>query len=178
VKQLLYAALAVVLCSCGVSSASHSDNVLAFNSFDEFDGWVPDGSMPSLTRDKSHSGLYSSCVSPTVEYAAGYNSTLGKLSPTRFTKMRVRAWVWLPSLEAKASLVVEVTEPGTNKMLLSEYIDVVEASGKTDRKWAELEKVVTLPAEVTSNSQFKMYLWRNQSSQPVYLDDCQLERVD
>ena len=177
-KPLLYAALALGLCSCGVSSATHPENVLAFNSFDELDGWVPEGSMPFLTREKSHSGAYSASVNQAVEYAAGYNNSLGKLSPTRLTKMRVHAWVWVPSSEAKASLVVEVTEPGTNKMLHSEYIDMIESSGKNYHKWTELEKVIALPVEVTSNSLLKIYLWRNQSPHPVYLDDFQLERAE
>nr|GFB80774.1 hypothetical protein [Tanacetum cinerariifolium] len=134
--------------------------------------------MPFLTREKSHSGGYSANVNQAVEYAASYNNSLGKLSPTRLTKMRVHAWVWVPSSEAKSSLVVEVKEPGTNKMLHSEYIDIIEFSGKNYHKWTELKKVITLPVEVTSNSLLKAYLWRGSSPQPVYLDDFQLERAD
>lgn len=177
-KRLVYAALALALTACGGASTTKPENLLAANSFDELDGWVPDGSMPFLTRAKAHSGQFSASVNPTSEYAGGYSGTLGKLSGTRLNKLRLHAWVWLPSRDAKASLVTQVTDPASGKVLLYDNIDLVAATSSTFGKWAEVDKELTLPAEVTSNSVFKTYLWRNQSSQPVYMDDLQIERAE
>lgn len=177
-KLLLYAALTLVLCSCGVSSAGKPENVLAATSFDDMEGWVPEGSMPYLTREKSHSSPYSACVNQTNEYAGSYTIALGRLSPTRLTKMRLHAWVWLPNRDAKAALVMQVTEPATNKLLLYDALDLMAATSETFNKWVEVKKVVSLPLEVTSSSILKTYLWRSQSAQPVYLDDFQLERAE
>jgi hypothetical protein len=177
-KLFVYVAFATVLCSCGVSSASKSENVLAFNSFDEMEGWVPESSLAYLTRDKSHSSPYSACVNQANEYAGTYTTPLGRLSPTRLTKMRMHAWVWLPGRDAKAALVMQVTAPATNKQLVYDAIDLATATKETFNKWVEVEKVISLPLEVNSASLLKTYLWRGGSAQTVYLDDFQLERAE
>ena len=177
-KRLFYAALALSLSACGGSSETKPENVLTSNSFDEFEGWIPADLMPFLTREKSHSSPFSASVNQANEYAGGYSSTLGKLSTTRLTKMKLHAWVWLPNRDAKGAIVVQVSEPTTGKTQFYDAIDLIEASKKTYNKWVEIEKVVSLPPEVTSSSVFKTYLWRAQSTQPVYLDDFQLERAE
>lgn len=179
-KLTRYALLAsaLVLGGCGGDDAkSRPENLLASNDYDELEGWVPDGSMPFLTKEKAHSGAYSARVNSANEYAGGYGSLLGKMSPTRVTKLTYRAWVFVPSKDAAASIVAQVTDPATGKVLFWDGQDLSKAVKKYN-EWSEVSKTISLPAEATYNSKLSVYLWRANSSQPVYLDDLQVAKAE
>lgn len=170
--------LLLTLVGCGGSSNSRPENLLTSNDYDQLTGWVPDTAITYLTKEKAHSGLYSACVNGSIEYASGFTGVLGKLSTSRLTKIRIKAWVWLPSKDAKATLVTQLTDPATNKLTFYDGLNLVEAAGGKFNKWTEIEKTLTIPSTASYNSVLQFYLWRAQSNQPVYLDDVQIERVD
>jgi len=166
------------LVSCGDNAKPRPENLLTSNDYEELDGWAPDGSLPYLTKEKAHSGVYSARVNSTTEYGGGFTNSLGKLSNTRVTKLRVHGWVWLPSKDANATLVTQLTEPATNKTIFYDGLKLVAASGNKFNQWAEVDKTMVLPANATYATLLKLYLWRDQSAQPVYLDDLQVERAE
>ena len=170
--------LLLTLAGCGGNSTSRPENLLTSNDYEQLTGWVPDNTIPYLTKEKAHSGLYSACVNGSIEYASGFTSILGKLSTSRLSKIRIRAWVWLPSKDAKATLVTQLTDPTTGKLAFYDGLNLIEAADNKFNKWVEIEKTLTLPATASYTSVLQFYLWRAQSSQPVYLDDIQIERIN
>lgn len=177
-KNLLYGLLALAVVSCGRSSGKAA-NVLTENNFEQLDGWMNGSTSTSLTQEKAHSGTYSVKVNPGIDYSLGYNSTLGKLSSARLNKVKLHGWVFVPNDKATAVLVTEVKNPGQDKSALWEGISMKERGGVDGfNKWIEVERDLTLPQSTTYNSQILVYLWRGDSSQPVYLDDVQLLKAE
>ena len=178
-KHLLYAALALALGSCGGSEATKPANLLASNDFESLDGWTGGEVSPSLTREQAHSGVYSVKVDPKVEYSLGYANPLGRLSNSRIAKLKLHGWLFLPSAQAGAQLITQLQNPNDPKSLVYDGLELLnEGKAKGYNKWIEFERVVPIPAAATYNTQLKIYLWKAASTQPVYLDDLQLERQD
>jgi len=179
-KNLLYGLLALGLFSCGGDHTSDKPaDELASNDFESIDGWTGGTPSPSLTKEKAHSGIYSVKVDPTIDYSLGYNNQLGKLSAVRVKKIKIHGWINLPNSQTPVTLVVEVKKPGEPKNLLWDGLDLLkEAKGKSFNKWIEVEKTFTLPENTTFDSQLLVYMWRGSSSQPAYLDDLQITKVE
>lgn len=178
-KYLLGSLLACGLLSCGSPESSKSDKELTSNDFESVNGWMNGAATPSLTKERAHSGVYAVKVDPTTEYSLGYNNQLGKLSAVRIAKVKIRAWVNLPTENTPVTLVVELKNPGEPKPALWESLDLLtEAKAKGLNQWIEVEKTVDLPASAAYTSQLGVYLWRGSSSQPAYLDDLQILRAD
>lgn len=164
--------VALTVAGCGGNDNAASDpNTLVSNDFDTLAGWLPEPQSATLTREKAHSGHYSLKVDGTHEYSLGFNALLGQLHETRISKIKVSAWVFVPSAEAKAALVTAVSTPGapSDKPLLWESLDLSQT--KEINKWVEVSKVVTLPANTAPTNALVLYLWRTSGNQPVYLDD-------
>ncbi len=181
-KKHFYLALALAgLVSCGDGSgADHPANLLASNDFEAMEGWNGDApTPPSLTREKAHSGNYAMRVGPDVEYASGYIGALGKLSPTRLSKVQVKAWVYVPGGEPAAALITQVMDPATPGAppLLWDGLPLSKSVSKRS-EWVQIEKTLTLPATVNPNCKLYVYLWRGTSPAVAYIDDMQILRVE
>lgn len=148
---------------------------LAFNDFENVDGWLADSpALATLSRDKAHSGIYSTAVSPGHEFSLGYNNALSRLAPDWPAKLTVSAWVLLPDDQAAAQLVTEVKQANSQAPgLLWQSIDLVNTV-KVYGKWQHVEQAVAMPAGAKPGSRLLVYLWRANSKQPVYLDDLQI----
>lgn len=180
-KKLLYALLPLALASCGGASTKTPANQLAFNSFDQLEGWTNGApANPSLTKDKAHSGDYSVKVAPGIDYSLGYNDQLGHLSAARVAKIRLHGWVFLPNDKAGVVLVTEVGNPGEPKPLNWDGLDLLkEAKDKSSlNQWLEIDHTVDIAPAANYLSVMKVYLWRSSSSQPAYLDDLQILKAD
>lgn len=179
IKNFCCGLLALGLFSCGGHPAAQAANELAGNDFESLDGWMNGVSNPSLTKEKAHSGVYSVKVDPAIDYSLGYNNQLGKISPTRVSKVKVHAWVNLPNDNTPVKLVIELRNPTEPKLALWDSIDLLEAAkSKEFNKWIEVEKTIALPPSTTYDSQLLIYMWRSGSTQPAYLDDLQILRAD
>jgi hypothetical protein len=177
-KKLLYAVLALAMCSCGGSEKKPA-GLLVENDFEAMDGWANGCINGSLNKEKAHSGVYSVKVNPGQDYSLGYSNQLGKLSPTRMQKFKVHAWVHVSNDKEAAVLVTEVKNPGQDKSVFWDGLDMLkEGKAKGFNKWVEVEKTYDLPESVNYNSQLLVYLWRGSSTQPVYMDDVQLLKAD
>lgn len=173
-KKILYSiATVAVLGMVGCSSAPDSTdaNTLVNSDFETLAGWLPEANNATLTRDKAHSGHYAIKVDGTHEYSLSFSAPLGRLHDTRITKMKVSAWVFATSADAKAMLVTAISNPAApaDKPLLWESLDLSQT--KEAGKWVEVSKVITVPANASPTNSLGIYLWRTGGSQPVYLDD-------
>lgn len=141
--------------------------VLFASSFENLEGWVPEN--PSLTKEKAKTGQYSVKVDQNTEYGLTYINKLGRLSPTRVNKFRLKASYFLTK-PGNAALVVQIVKPdesNTNAFYEKVDLDKVEA-------WTSVDKVMTLPGVIDPASQVKVYLWRASATGPAYLDDIEL----
>ncbi len=169
--------LLLALAACGGNNSPTDEMTLSGNDYDHLEGWVPAGTVPFLTKEKAHSGAYSARINGAVEFAGGFTNLLGKLSSTRLKKITIKAWVLLPSKDAKAKLVVSLDNIAPDKNLKYEAIDLVPAANKFG-SWVAVTKTIEVPTEATYNTQLKVYLWRAESSQPVYLDDLEIIKAE
>ncbi|MDO7850769.1 carbohydrate binding domain-containing protein [Hymenobacter convexus] len=172
---LAAALLALSLSGCSDKSQSDAEaGLLTSNDFEHLNGWSDSPSMATLTTEKAHSGQYSVVVKPGADYGLGYGNLLSKLSASRPNKITVSAWVFLPSNQAPAVLVTQITEPATNKVYLWDGMQLVKEVKKFN-VWQKVEKTITVPAEATATSRIQIYPWRGDSTQPVYLDDVEVK---
>ena len=174
---LLGSLVALTVAGCGGNDAASEPNLLVSSNFDTLAGWIPEAQSATLSRDKAHSGHYAVKVDPSHEYSLGYKAPLGQLHETRVKKIKVTAWTFVPTADAKAALVVTVgnPDPASDKPLMW---DAVEVDGTKDTgKWTEVSKEFTIPENATATSPLGIYLWRTGGSQPVYLDDLRVTLV-
>ena len=176
-KKYSYLALALaMLAGCGDKNASNRpENLLTGNDFEQMEGWNGEAALPSLTKDKAHSGSYSMRVGPGVDYSNGFIGSLGKLSSTRVNKIQVKAWVFVPAGATAAALVTQLMDPAqaNGKPLMYDALPLDKAV-KARNEWAEVEKTITLPANASPNFKLYVYLWSGGSPNVAYIDDVQL----
>jgi hypothetical protein len=169
-RFFLWAALVVVAASCSHDSKQAAPgkeaNLLLSSSFEGLDGWV--GETASLTSEKAHTGQYSIKVDPAIEYSLPFVKQLGRLSATRVSKVRLTAWSLLTS-SGKATLVFQISRPVQGDNVFYEKIDLNKVG-----EWTKVSHVLTLPPVIDPASQVRIYLWRNEATGPVYLDDIAL----
>lgn len=168
------AALLLTSCTSGASEAP-ATGLLAANGFENLDGWLAESpALATLNKDQAHSGKYSTMAAPGNDYSLGYNNALSKLSPDWPAVLTVSAWVLVPNDQATAKLVTEVTGGGAKgASLLWQGLDLTKAV-KVFNKWQYVEQTITMPATAKPNSRLKVYLWRAESKDPVYLDDLKI----
>lgn len=162
---------ALFVAGCGSKNDATDPNVIVDNNFDTIAGWVPEPQNATLSRDKAHSGHYSIKVDGEHEYSLNYKAMLGQLHATRIKKIKITAWTFVSSADAKASLVTAVSnpDPANDKPLLWEALDL--SAGNSPGKWVEVSKEIAIPEAATPTCILGFYLWRTSGNQPVYLDD-------
>jgi hypothetical protein len=175
---LAFAALATLTASCSKDEAAQTagGRVVTSNDFESTAGWGVDPNL--LSREKARSGQYSISVDGSREFSLTYENSLGNLSPQKFTKVRLSAWVYLLSPKGNGSLGVQFTDPAQgNKAIGGEGIALAEEVKKYN-EWVQVSKDFTLPANVTSANHIKVFLWRGMASQAIYVDDISLAIVE
>ena len=159
--------------SCGADQATPAKgDVLVSTDFENLAGWMGTSPNSSLNREEAHSGPYSIKVDGSTEYSVSFSNTLGNQHDVRVRRVRVRAWVFVPSAEASGLLITQVGNGGGSKPLVWDAFDLVKAVAGNYDQWVEVNRVVDIPEATTAATGFGIYLWRNNpSSQPIYLDD-------
>lgn len=155
-------------------TATTENGVLMHTDFDRLSGWV--GDVPSLTRDKAHSGAYSIVVKPGLERSLGYDNTLSQLCDRRPTKIRLSAWILRTGSPPAAKLLVEIKNHEADTQLAGDSIDL----GKEIRQpgtWQRVEHVLLVPQKASADSRLMVYMLGAGASQPTYLDDLTLSLV-
>ncbi|GAC1367150.1 MAG: hypothetical protein NVS3B25_16620 [Hymenobacter sp.] len=162
---------AFAIAGCSTPDTAADPNLLVSADFETLAGWLPAAQSATLSRDKAHSGHYALKVDAAHEYSLGYSAPLGQLHDTRIRKIKVTAWAFVPTADAKATLVTTVSNPAApnDKPLLWDGLELGKAPAVG--KWQEVSKVITLPDNATPANTLGIYLWRTGGAQPVYLDD-------
>ena len=167
---------ALALPGCGSDKPATDDpNFIAFNDYESVVGWQPD--LNAVTREQAHSGKYSVMVGPGKDFALGYSLPIGKAAARRPHTLKIKGWAFMTDAKSTARLGLLVREPGTNKEIYGDGIDLKDAV-KDPKKWVEISKDVTLPATINSNQELCVFLWRSNAETPAYLDDLSITLVD
>ncbi|MBJ6107445.1 carbohydrate binding domain-containing protein [Hymenobacter sp. BT523] len=171
-RLFTYAALALLAAasSCSSKNDSKPDNLLTSNDFESLEGWGVES--PSLTREKAHSGQYSIKVQKGIDFSLTYKNLLGKLSPTKINRIKVKAYV-LMTKPAGPSLTVQLMKTADDGAEFNQGINLAEVVKKPN-EWVEVEKTFTLPPNVAPSNQLRIYMWGNVGDSVVYLDDLEV----
>ncbi|HEX8425819.1 carbohydrate binding domain-containing protein [Hymenobacter sp.] len=176
-SRLLALCAIAVLTSC----SSHSDqgkwigDYVTVNDFESVLGWGSDAS--SLTRDHAHSGRYAVQVGPEHEYGLTYDLPLSQASVHQLRGVEVEAWVYLPSSQASAMLALQIIDAGSGKAVHTEYLPLTEQVQEY-KEWRPVHKRFILPVGLSNDFHLRMYLWRNNSPETVYLDDLNVKALE
>lgn len=167
---------ATLFAGCGGNQAVTDDvNLIGFNDYESVLGWQPDAN--AVTRDHAHSGKYAIMVGPGKDYALGYGLPIGKATSRKPRKIGISAWGYMSDAKSVARLNLQLYNPATGKEAFSDGIDFSSAI-KTPKKWMEISKEVTLPENIDSNLELRVYLWRANAETPAYLDDMRITLVE
>ena len=163
------------LAACSDSEFSEFPaGVITRNDFENVQGWGG-ANESGVTSEKAHSGKYSVCVNPQIEFSYTYIRQLAQMSSGKPKRITVSAWAWVPDKDCKASLTLEIKhspEKGTPVMY-----DGMELSStvRSFKSWEKVSKTFVLPDSVAATNQLKLYMWRGSSPRPVYLDDISIK---
>jgi hypothetical protein len=146
------------------------------NDFEGLDGWVPVG--PAVTAEQAHTGRYSTKVDSGTEYSLSYTNTLGKIGLGPGQTLKVTGWGFLTGGQANASVVVQVVNPANEQeKVFWEALPLVEQV-KIYHRWSPIKRSFRMPDNIKPEYQLRVYLWRQQATQPAYLDDIILAKAD
>ena len=169
--------LAGLATACSDSDAGHwVGDFVTTNDFEAMRGWVPDAS--ALTRDHAHSGQYATSVGPGHDYSFTYDLPLSEASVHTLKGVAVEAWVYLPTLDAPASLEVQVPLPGgDNRMGFAGSLRLADQV-KEAAKWTRVRQEFVFPAGLPGDAHLRIFMWRNSSQATVYLDDLRVKALE
>lgn len=153
------------------SGTSNNADIITSNDFESVFGWIPNNE--TLTRERSHSGHYSIKVDDKHEFSLGFDRELGQIDPRKLKKIKLEAWAFLPSKNASAMLGLQVMDPATGQVVMSDGIPLVEAV-EADKQWVPISKEVTLVDSIAPTNHLKVFLWRNSATEPAFLDDLRI----
>lgn len=160
--------LAVALASCGdPQTGNYVGDVITRTDFEDLAGWGTD--VSALTREHAHSGRFATFVGPGREFSLTYKLPLGAASVHPVKAVEVEAWVYLPSAQADATLLVQVL--GTDgRPLFNEGLHLPEQLHEY-AVWKPVQHTFVLPPNLPLDSELRLYLWGANAHEPVYLDD-------
>ena len=171
-RFLAYPAFALLLAASACSSNSAKpENELLSNDFESLTGWSAE--HPSLTREKAHSGQYSIKIQKGIDYSLTYRNILGKISPNRIDKLRIKAFVYLTK-PTQASLAVQLMQSATDGTSIFNQAIILSSKVKNMNEWTKIDEVVDLPANAAPGNELRIYTWGASNDEVVYLDDLQV----
>lgn len=175
--------LPLLLGACAPNSAPGpppGTNTITFNDFEGGGGWSndPGRNDPSLLdKGRAHSGQYAIKVDGAHEFSLTFDLPLIQISQKKFHRVRLDAWVYLPSAQATGALGIQVMNHAKNEQVFGDYLKLGEVV-KTYKKWVPVHKDFTLPANITPVQHLRLSLWRADATDFVLADDVQLTLLD
>lgn len=146
--------------------------MLLTNTLDALDGWLPADQAAAITHERAHSGRAALRVGPGQDFSRTFNRLLGQLRNPFPRRLKVSAWVWLPSAQAVATLTTLVVDPAAPNAPALVRADLAPpgpcAPSANGPQWSQ---TVAVPAAADAAKKLTIYLWHPGGDQPTYLDD-------
>lgn len=170
------AATLLLLPGCGDSKEEATpSNQLAFNDYEAVVGWMPE--QKSVTRERAHSGHYAVKVDGANEYGMGYSMVLSRVLDHKPRKMHVEGWGYMTDAKSNARLDFQLVDlTNSNKAAFDDGIDYGTAI-KDYGKWVKISKDITLPENLNSAQELRVFLWRGAATTPAYIDDLRISEA-
>jgi hypothetical protein len=122
----------------------------------------------TLTDEISaHSGKYCSKIDSVNFYSFGLCNYLKYMSNDQIKKIKVRIWVFMPSLTEEVFLVTEISSNGNMRLYQSKSIG--KFVNKIN-KWTEITNDLDIPDNISNENILKVYLW-SANKKTAYMDD-------
>ena len=170
--KLSLAALSLLgACHSDPAQGQYVGDSITRTDFDDLLGWGADPA--ALTREHAHSGRFATFVGPGRDYSLTYRLPLGQASVHTVRAVEIDAWVYLPSSSAAASLNVQLGRAGAGSdapPLYAEQLNLLDQVHEFG-KWVPVHRTFVLPEGAPGESELRIFLWRQSSPEPVYLDD-------
>jgi hypothetical protein len=170
-KSLTFGFLSLLMaCSSDQAAGHYIGDVIMRTDFEDVAGWGAD--VSAVTRERAHSGRFAIFVNASREFSLTYRLPLREASVHQIKAVNIEAWVYVPSGQANASLNVQVGSAagiGGSSLYSEQFrlLDQVHEFGK----WTKVQHTFVLPPGLAPESELRIFLWRNTSPEPVYLDD-------
>ncbi len=167
----------IVLAACSSDSGKWVGDYVTTNDFESVLGWGADTN--TLTKEHAHSGRFAVRTDADHEYGLTFDLPLKQASEHGLKGVTMEAWVYLPSAQANAALVLQIIDPATNELRVvhSEQVDLL-AQVKSYKEWTEVQHTFRLPPGLSPDYHLRLFLWRSSSPEPVYLDDLQVKALE
>ena len=170
-KNLHYALLIVVMvvfaaCSGNKSKEREPGTILVASDLENVE-WM---NLNTLSKDKAHSGKFSSKLDSLTEYGFGFSNTFNNLSDTLPLSVDVSVWLYYPQLKTNGVLVLSIDSIGTN--IFWKGVPLGD-SIKTANQWQEIKVTFELPKKIMPSDQLRIYVL-NPEKRLFYMDDLSL----
>ena len=167
-------------CTAHDEAGSWIGDIVTANDYEAVAGWVPGAT--SLTRDHAHSGRYAYHVDAAHEWGVTFQTPLGQASVHTLRGLEIDAWAYAQNVQgdATASLQVEVWAhgPGQDPQPLYREGLALTPQLPDSCKWTRVNGRFFLPANLPFDASLRIFLWRNSSTKPVYLDDIRVKALE
>lgn len=137
------------------------------NDFETMGYWAE---SPRITREKSHSGNFSTFTDTTNIYTQTLSVRIKDLKINNIKTILGSVWVLSNSPVAKGKLVVSIEKNGSN--LIWQGVEV-QKTMKVANKWTEVLLKADVKMQLTDDCILKMY-GVNDGKQKIYWDDFSL----
>lgn len=170
-KNLHYALLLVIMavfaaCSGNKPAEREPGTILVASNLDDL-GWM---NQHTLSKDVTHSGMFSSKLDSLTEYSFGYSNTFNNLSDTLPLSVDVSVWLYCPQLKINSSLVISIDS--VNKNIFWKGVPLAD-SIKAANQWQEIKVTFELPKKIMPTDNLKIYVL-NPEKRNFYMDDLSL----
>jgi len=156
----------LILYSCGNQNLTVDDGYY-FENFDNLKMWHKDA---LVTKDRAHSGSYSTFTNQDHEFSQVFEMDLDVAIYQGYRSMEISGWCCKEDDNTQAGFVVSVNSP--DKTIKYHAIDLASDLKTTDA-WELLKIKFVLPAQAPDDSKIRVYLW-SPKKQSSFLDDVEI----
>ncbi|GAA4350914.1 hypothetical protein GCM10023185_09090 [Hymenobacter saemangeumensis] len=175
---LLSAGAALGCSKAKPEAGSWVGDIVTTSDFESVQGWVPGAS--SISRDHARSGRFADRVDASHEFGLTFQLPLAQASVHTLSGLDIEAWTYLSSLEAPATLQVEVWAHGPGQdpaPLYSEGL-LLREQVSDSCKWTKVNKRFALRPGMPGEANLRIFLWSRGGAKPVYLDDIRIKALE
>jgi len=162
-------------CSPRGGRSDVQERLLMHSSFEDLEA-CSKTHQDNLTTEKAHTGSVSMFVDAQHPFSATYRKELGALCDHRPRRLTLSAWVWVPTPDDDAVIVMALANPSDpDHPIFSKHIFMTPLG--SFGKWKRIRQSFELPADIHANTQLILYLWHSNAQSTVYSDDWELTEL-
>jgi len=151
-------------CNLGNKNVDHGYYV---QDFDNLYYWYHPA---QVTKERAHSGSYSTYVDETHPFSQTFEMNLGEAKYKGYKKIRIKAWCFKETVDTQAGLSASVTSGSTQLAYNSSDLAV---NLLRPQSWGLCTFSLDLPEENPADGLIRVYLW-TVAGHKAYVDDVEI----